>query len=217
MIYKPNFSNAMIKANEILVSSNTITDFPFSPIKLVEEFSDIRCHTFRYAREHNIPIDSFGSSSAVLIELNGRAILFFDDTKNVCHCRYSILHEFAHLYLDHIIRTSTHSMSLEEREKYGSYEIEANYFVAQLVMPLQLLIALEKKGYDINPNFLQRNFGVSNEAALKRVRCFHKNKHIKFSLSERKHDIAILKKYKCFLDPSEQQPSYANLFSAIAI
>lgn len=217
MIYKPNFSNAMIKANEILVSSNTITDFPFSPIKLVEEFSDIRCHTFRYAQEHNIPIDSFGSSSAVLIELNGRAILFFDDTKNVYHCRYSILHEFAHLYLDHIIRTSTHSMSLEEREKYGSYEIEANYFVAQLVMPLQLLIALEKKGYDINPNFLQRNFGVSNEAALKRVRCFQKNKHIKFSLSERKYDIAILKKYKFFLGSSEKQPSYTNLFSAIAI
>lgn len=146
MIYKPNFSNAMVKANEILVSSNTITDFPFSPI-----------------------------------------------------------------------RTSTHSMSVEEREKYGSYEIEANYFVAQLVMPLQLLIALEKKGYDINPNFLQKNFGVSNEAATKRVRCFNKNKHIKFSLAERKYDIAILKKYKHFLGSSEQQVSYTNLFSAIAI
>lgn len=198
MIYKPNFSNAMKKANEILLSSTSITDFPFSAIKLVEEFSDIRCHTFRYAREHNIPIDSFGSPSAVLIELNGRFILFFDDSKNIYHCRYSILHEFAHLYLEHPIRTSTHSMSVEEKEKYRSYEIEANYFVAQLVMPLQLLIALEKKGYDINPNFLQRNFGVSNEAATKRVRCFNKNKHIKFSLAERKYDIAILKNTSIF-------------------
>lgn len=217
MIYKPNFSKAMIKANEILTESTTIEDFPFSAIKVVREFTDICCHSFKYAQSHNSPIYSFGSESAVILELNGRLILFFDDTKNKYHCRYSILHEFAHLYLGHPIMTTLQPLSSQDKEAYGNYEIEANYFVAQLVMPFQLLLALDKKGYDINANFLQRNFGVSKEAAQKRVHCFRKNKNSIFSLTERKYDKSIIQKYREFLGPNEPKISYTSLFPTIAI
>lgn len=217
MTYKPNFSKAMIKANEILIESNTIKDFPFSAVKIAEEFSDICCHSFRYAQAHNIPIHSFGSESAVIVELNGRFILFFDDTKNRCHCRYSILHEFGHLYLGHPIRTTLQPLSLQDKEAYGNYEVEANYFAAQLVMPFQLLKALDKKGYDINADFLRKNFGVSHDAAQRRVHCFQKNKSHLFSLSERKHDAEIVQKYKKFLGFSEPNISYIDLFSSVAI
>ena len=169
----------MIKANEILIESNTIKDFPFSAVKIAEEFSDICCHSFRYAQAHNIPIYSFGSESAVIVELNGRFILFFDDTKNRCHCRYSILHEFGHLYLGHPIRTTLQPLSLQDKEAYGNYEVEANYFAACLLMPVEkvekfIRLELNEKeiakwnGLDIAR--IQTAFNVSYDMALFRLK-----------------------------------------------
>lgn len=79
-------------------------------------------------------------------------------------------------------------------------------------MPFQLLKALDKKGYYINVDFLRKNFGVSHDAAQRRVRCFQKNKSFFFSLAEREYDTKIVQKYKKFLGFSEPNISYIDLF-----
>ena len=95
-IKKPNFSSAYTKANEILVSSNVICTFPFSPKDLVKEKSEIPCRTFAKARSYGVDIEAFGSESAIIIELGGRRIIFYDESKPLTHVKYSILHELGH-------------------------------------------------------------------------------------------------------------------------
>ena len=48
-IYKPNFKQVYKLANEILLTSNTISNFPFSITKMIAEMTDIECSSFKRA------------------------------------------------------------------------------------------------------------------------------------------------------------------------
>ena len=56
---KPNFQKAYINANEILVSSKIITNFPYSATKLIKEQSSIVCRSFDKAHKYNVDIELF--------------------------------------------------------------------------------------------------------------------------------------------------------------
>ncbi|MBE6586120.1 MAG: hypothetical protein E7645_06310 [Ruminococcaceae bacterium] len=105
-IRKPNFSSAYTKANEILVSSRVISTFPFSPKDLVKEKSAIPCRTFAKARSYGVDIEAFGSESAIIMELGGRRIIFYDESKPLTHVKYSILHELGHDQNGHDLGTT---------------------------------------------------------------------------------------------------------------
>ena len=49
------------------------------------------------------------------------------------------------------------------------YEIEANFFAAQLLMPQQILFELIRRGANISVANLTKWFGVSKQAAQKRI------------------------------------------------
>lgn len=82
---KPNFSSVYTKANEILVSSNVIFTFPFSPKELVKEKSSIPCRTYAKARSYGVDIEALGSESAIIVEVGGRRIIFYDESKPLPH------------------------------------------------------------------------------------------------------------------------------------
>lgn len=65
-IYKPNFKHVYKFANEILLISNTISDFPFSVTKMILEMTDIQCCSFKRAAGHGINIKTLGSKSAAI-------------------------------------------------------------------------------------------------------------------------------------------------------
>lgn len=190
---KPNFARAYSKANEILVRSSVISSFPFSPIQLVSEQTDYVCRTFAKARKYGVDMRDFGSDSAVIMTMGGKTIIFYDESKTSSHVGFSILHEFGH-------PINGHDFTVSDEETYGRYEIETNYFAAQLLMPEQILRELQSRGVRITKDFLQTKFGVSGEAAEKRIATLAKAKIEWYSRAEREFDDVILLKYAAFLD-----------------
>lgn len=190
---KPNFSEAYSKANEVLVRSKIISSFPYSPFLLVKELSPYVCRSYAKAREYGVDMTNFGSESAIIMKIRNRIIIFYDETKPASHIRFSILHEFGHPELGH-------SFCRVDELTYGRYEIETNFFAAQLLMPEQLLRELQKRGVVITVPFLVDTFGVSKEAAEKRIRTIDATNNEWRSKAEREFDDIILHKYAAFLD-----------------
>jgi len=162
-------------------------------LDLVKEQSEIKCRTFKKAMDYGVNISSFGSESAAIFELNGKSIIFYDDEEPMSHVKFSILHELGH-------PVNEHDFSVEDSEIYGKYEVETNYFAAQLLMPEQILRELQQRGTRITHEFLQEHFGVSYPAADKRITTLAKTNAEWRSRIEREYDDIILFKYKPFID-----------------
>lgn len=192
-IKKPNFSSAYTKANEILVSSNVMSTFPFSPKDLVKEKSAIPCRTYAKARSYGVDIEAFGSESAIIMELGGRRIIFYDESKPMPHVKYSILHEFGH-------DQNGHDLGTTDPDTYHRYEIETNFFAAQLLMPEQVLRELASRGVKIDKRFLMQHFEVSETAAQKRIDTLAKTNTEWRSRAEKEYDDVILWKFSAFMD-----------------
>ncbi len=189
---KPNFAKAYMKANEILATSRVIETFPFSSLALVKEQSDIPCRSYAKARKYGVNMYDFGSESAVIMKYGTKAIIFYDETKPKTHINFSILHELGHPINNHIFSS--------DDNKYGRYEIETNYFAAQLLMPDQLLREFQKRGQRITTPFLMESFGVSELAATKRINTLSKVNCDWYSRDERQYDDIILEKYSSFIN-----------------
>lgn len=191
---KPNFSLAYLKANEMLAISNVITEFPFCTKDLVREQSGIRFCTYKKALDKfGLDVTAFGSESAIIMKFGAKIIVFYDDSKPQPHVDFSILHEWGHC-------VNGHDLSVDDPDLYHRYEVETNYFAAQLLMPEQLLRELQKRGVKVTVSFLQQHFGVSRQAAEKRIETLAKTSADWRSRSEQEYDDILLYKYASFLN-----------------
>ncbi len=193
MNLRPNFNEAYIKANEMLIKSSVIQSFPFFPKSLVKEQSSIVCRSYKKAKKYGVDITDFGSESATIFRLGDKSIIFYDETKPEPHIAFSILHEFGHDRLGH-------DFTKKDEESYHRYEVETNFFVAQLLMPEQIIRELQRRGKRINRNFLQTIFGVSAQAADKRIETLAKTNSEWRSRDEKEFDDIILLRYADFLN-----------------
>lgn len=191
---KPDFKKAYVRANDILAASGTLVTFPVNTKKIVQEWSDIKVLSFEYAISRGIDIEAFGSEAAVIQCKGGRYIIFYNQDDYTPRVKFSILHEFGHYYLDHKFK------KYENDEEYGRIEVEANCFAAQVLMPEQVLNELKKRGAVITIDFLRVKFGVSEEAAKKRIETMGKLNYSWRSEEEKLMDEVILFKYKDFMD-----------------
>ena len=114
-----------------------------------------------------------------------------------------MLHEYGHDKLEH-------DLDVNSAEIYSAYEIETNYFAAQLLMPEQLIRELQQRGMRIDKNKLIELFGVSEEAAEKRMTTLSKN--LMLSKDEKYFDDLIVQKYKVWLDSKIPPINSYNLF-----
>ncbi len=185
---KPDFKLAYTKANIILVTAEAINSFPFSSKELIKERTDIRCRSYKKAKEYGIDIRDFGSESAVLVEFHGKKIIFYDNAKPVTHINFSILHELGHSDMGH-------QKCKEHDELYDNQEVEANAYAAQLLMPEQLLRYMQHQGIRITVPFLIKNFGVSESSAQKRIRTLANTNEEWRSRAEKEYDDIILDRY----------------------
>lgn len=197
----PDFKKAYTKANEILCSSNIIMNFPFSPKSLIKEKSGIKCKSYSTALKYGVDIHDFGSDSATIFKKGGKTIIFYNEDKLESHLKFSLLHEFGHEYLGH-------NFNDKRPDVYSNFEIETNFFAAQLLMPEQILRELQKRQVYINHPFLQQYFGVSYEAADKRINTLARTNMEWRSRAEREFDDIILMKYDAFIDRIRPQKSY---------
>lgn len=190
---KPNFNKAYIKANEMLIKSSVIQSFPFSPKNLVKEQSPIVCRSYKKAKKYGIDITDFSSESATIFRFGGKSIIFYDETKPEPHIAFSILHEFGHDRLGH-------NFTKKAEENYHRYEVETNFFAAQLLMPEQIIRKLQHRGKIVDRNFLQTTFGVSAQAAENRIETLAKTNSEWRSRAEKEFDDIILFRYADFLN-----------------
>lgn len=190
MIYKPDFRGAYMTANNILVSSN-LDSFPVRAKKIIRDYSCIPCYSYKKAREYNLKMEDFGSKSAVLIEKDGKRIIFYNEKELKERQRFSMLHEYGHFKLNH-------NLDVKDKEEYNAYEVEANYFAAQLLMPEQLIRQLQLRGIIVTKEMIIELFGVSNEAAGKRLNTLCKQS-IR-SDEEREFDDIIVNKFREWLN-----------------
>ena len=138
-------------------------------------------------------ITAFGSESAIIMSFQGKKIIFYDETKPDTHNRFSILHELGH-------EINGHDFSKKDEDTYHRYEVETNYFAAQLLMPEQILRECQNRGARINRFFLQTNFGVSAQAADKRIETLARTNVEWRSRAKKEFDDIILIKYADFLN-----------------
>lgn len=196
MIYndclKPNFKRAMEKANDILVSSNTISSFPFSIKKVIKEKTDVVCRSYLKAGMYGVNIENFGSSDAIYQNLEGKGIIFYnEEISSKERQRFSLNHEFGHIQLNH---------DLDNKKMYEIYEVETNFFAAQMLMPEQIINELINRGKQITVENLMLWFQVSKMAAQKRLDTLRKIDFSRQSYSERITDESIVLKYQTFID-----------------
>ena len=204
MTYKTNFEKAYIKANEILVSSCVLAEFPVKAKSLIESDSEIKCCSYKKAKKFKgLNIEEFGSKSAVLIKSENKKIIFYNESELKPRIRFSMLHEYGHDKLEH-------DLDVNSAEIYSAYEIETNYFAAQLLMPEQLIKELQQRGMRMDKNKLIELFGVSEEAAEKRMTTISKN--FMLSKAEKYFDDLIVQKYKVWLDSKIPPINSYNLF-----
>jgi len=192
---KPEFSKSYRLANEILVSSHSLTDFPFSIKKIVQERGNgnIVCKPFSKAALYGADIPAFGSESAVIFAYNGRYIIFYNEREKLERVRFSIGHEFGHRLLEH-------DFNLPLSDQYSRQEVETNFFAAQLLMPEQILREFQRRGAVINRQFLMTAFGVSEQAADKRIETLAKTNYEWRSRTEKEFDDVILMKFASFIN-----------------
>ena len=196
-----DFHHAVIKANEMLVRAG-IRSYPFDPITVVKLIPNCVCRKFSTARKWGVDIENFGSESAIIIEMEGKTIIFYDESKPQCHINFSILHELGHFALKHPLNCKN-----MPSEAYHRYEVEANYFAAQMLMPTSLLTTLRCRQLAITKSFLVQHFGVSSDAATKRLTTMRNTSNISLSPSEREYDDIIISLANEFLEAI--RPSYS--------
>lgn len=204
-IYKPNFKYVYEIANEILLISNTISYFPFSVTRMIAEMTDIQCRSFKRAVGYGIDIEALGSESAVIVEKNGRCIIFYNECEPEERVRFSLLHELGHYIL-------LHDLDTKDLELYNKQEIEANCFAAQILMPEQILLEFEHRGKRIDPSFLMSKFRVSKEAAIKRINTMRKINVDYRSQNKQDFDEWLTIKHSAFLDSVLPQNNSINWF-----
>jgi Zn-dependent peptidase ImmA (M78 family) len=194
-VREPDFKKIYQYANKILVRSSVIGGFPFKAKALVKEQTDIAFCTFEKANnKYRQDIRQFGSDSAVLMEMRGAYIIFYNESEALYRIRFSIMHELGHYLLGHKL-----NLNLED-DLYGVQEIEANCFAAQVLMPEQLLRVCSKRGKTLSDDFIIRSFEVSREAAQKRRNTLAKTVYEWRSREESRYDDNILNKYADLID-----------------
>ena len=164
----------------------------------------MKCCSYKKALKiHGLNIEDFGSKSAVLIKCENKNIIFYNESELKARIRFSILHEFGHYKL-------RHDLDVNNIDTYKAYELETNYFAAQLLMPEQLIRELQRRGMKINEKKLIELFGVSEEAAKKRMVTLNKN--LILSKDEKYFDDLIVEKYKDWLDSKIPSINTYNVF-----
>lgn len=201
---KPDYRKASSKAAEILLLSNEIKGFPFKVADVVYEFFDIEFKSYGELAKRGIPRTSWLSDDAELIESNGRNIIFYNqDISDVHRMRFSILHEVGHYYMQHNL---SELRKIKERNiesfktVYSTYEREADFFAASLLMPDAIIKELIKRGYKITSDFLVKSFNVSYKAAEVKMNIFRKfNSYGLYEIDEN-FESYILQKYINFVN-----------------
>lgn len=202
-----DYKTAKERADEILISPY-IKGFPLDWKTFISDISKevaIAVLPYTWAAEKGFKLEDFiYSEDAQTSEANGRFLIFYNQNKKPERIEFTMFHESGHILLGHdfvLIKKYIETKDPQLKKVYDAYEAEANYFAACLLMPGILLEHLKGYGCIINSEFLQKTFGVSEQAALVRLKTLYKDKQIYSSYEESEQSLndAILMKFGDFI------------------
>lgn len=176
----PNFQRCTTAATKLLVKQN-VKDRFLDVRTLIYDKRIIFDTLQNYALTTNTPLENFYSKEKAILK-DGCTLIYGDiyiilynaEVTYLEHLNWTLAHEIGHIYLGHI-----HDGDREE--------IEAHFFAAQLLMPEYTLRETETKYGELKTRDLELIFGVSTEAAEKRLITMRK----KNSVNAGKADKAI--------------------------
>ncbi len=203
---KVNYKKVYSKANELLASTSTINSFPYQVKGFVSEMTDLYVWSGKkFKKVFGKTIKDYGSDAAILLEVGGVYYIVYNENDCLERIRFSILHELGH----YILR---HNMNLKVTdEKYHIQELEANCFAAQLLMPEQILREIQGREVRITKSLLTEKFGVSNQAADKRILTLARTNAEWKSREESAYDDIIKFRYGSYIEsiaPAKMSFSY---------
>jgi hypothetical protein len=86
----------------------------------------------------------------------GLTLILYDDSKYGARMKHTLWHEIGHIKRDH--------------QRHGeNEEVEAHYFASQANAPNAIIKVIADRGYNIDSAFLMECFGISGEAAKKKM------------------------------------------------
>ena len=150
---------------------------PLDPLAIAQA---IGCGPIPYRTFGPIALREFKKASpdALTIWLGDSPLILFDDRKPANRCQFSMMHEIAHVRLGH-------------REHSKLAEIEANYFAAAALCPLDLL---SRSGL-VDVSDVAKHFGVSEDCARLRLEALAKWKMLPVGLRNAKFGREILYRF----------------------
>lgn len=172
----PDFEKSTKLATELLHRQN-IKNRILSVRHLNYDDKHIKFESIQnYSRMVKRPLSEFLSKDndvlkdgcTLILGNNTYLVLYNDQIKNWEHLNWTLAHEIGHIYLGH-----TKDEKLEE--------IEAHFFAAQLFMPEYSIFMMSKEHGNINTRDLVEIFGVSPEAADRRLRTMNRKNSFRAS------------------------------------
>lgn len=114
---------------------------------------------------------------------DGLTLILYNQEVYPPRMAYTLWHEIGHIKCGH--------------KKHGAQEeIQANFFASQAIAPNIVIKSLSQRGYAINTAFLSECFGISNEAAQKKIDYLDRHS---FSHSN-DYDNLVVQQFKKFID-----------------
>lgn len=179
---KPDFSRCTAKATELLYDqdlSNRVLNIRNLRYDRKIIFDSIRA----YCQYTQTPINIFSTENNGILKdgctiydrnTGCYVVLYNDEILHPAHWNWTLAHEVGHIYLGH-----------DKDEDIE--EIEAHFFASQLFMPEYTLFMMAENYGAVDAHALTEIFGVSYEAATKRINTMRK----KFCVSATEKDIEI--------------------------
>lgn len=164
---KPDFERCVKTANELLSGQDLFCQM-LNVEKLVYDKEIIFDSIQNYALYTKTPLDYFMSKETqklidgcMLIKDGVHIVLYNSGINYIEKLNWTLAHEIGHIYLGHT-------------RGVGDEEIEAHFFAAQLLMPTYTIYRMSLKHGAVNGCDLAEIFGVSPEAANKRINTMKK-------------------------------------------
>ncbi|MDE6068257.1 MAG: ImmA/IrrE family metallo-endopeptidase [Treponemataceae bacterium] len=207
--FTTDYKGAKEHADEILLSPFIKNTFPPECFDLVEKLASevaIEILPFSWIEEHGMKVgDVVHSDDAETFEKDGMYIIFYNQRSQKSRRDFGIMHEIGHIYNGHDMEifTKYRKTKAARLEKlYKKCEAEANRFAAELLMPESILRRLQELGCRIDVAFLQREFGVSAQAAKISIDSLKRsaNNSVSYWEKDASLDDAILLKFNAFIE-----------------
>lgn len=171
---KPDFEKCTALATELLSKQNikgrilNIRNLNYDKTIVFDSIQNYATMTHRPISDFLSPENQILNDGCIVSGSDVYVVLYNNQITNFEHLNWTLAHEVGHIYLGHTCD--------DEKE-----EIEAHFFAAQLFMPEHSLFMMTREYGPINKYDLVEIFGVSENAAEKRIKTMQRKSCVRAS------------------------------------